>query len=82
MVPTPGNSWTKRRSVPALARVRPNPSFQSTSHSLLRFSCSATELNRCADAMRTAIALLGILLSQPLPVVDAPKIDIGDYLFA
>lgn len=32
--------------------------------------------------MRTAIALLGILLSQPLPAVEAPRIDTGDYLFA
>ena len=31
--------------------------------------------------MRTAIALLGLMLFQPLPAVEAPKIDSGDYLF-
>lgn len=32
--------------------------------------------------MRTAIVLLVVLLSQPLPAVEAPKIDTDDYLFA
>ena len=30
MVPTPGGSWTRRHAVAALARVRPNPSFNRT----------------------------------------------------
>jgi hypothetical protein len=43
MVPTPGSSWTKRRFVAALARVRPN-------HALER---SVTGLNaRAAGAPR------------------------------
>ena len=33
-----------------------------------------------AKAMKTAIALFGILLSQPLLALDAPKIVGGDYL--
>jgi hypothetical protein len=46
MVPRPGSSWTKRRSVAAVTRVRPNQSLQPTSPSSLRSSGAAAELHR------------------------------------
>jgi hypothetical protein len=56
MVPIPGNSWTKRRFGHAVARVRPNQSFQPTSHSSLRSSCAAAELHRYASKREEVMA--------------------------
>ena len=45
MAPILGNSWTKRRPVVPVARVRPNQSLQPTSPPSLCSSCAAAELH-------------------------------------
>jgi len=80
MVRIPGNSWTKRRLGRALARVRPNQSFQSTPYSSLR--SPGPPLYSIARAMKAgAVSALILLCCSPAALAEGADPSVIVWVF-